>query len=72
MRYVTMPLERAAMIMNSSQVSGAGQMSQALRIVFGEGPLAPYRTVGTASVVAWFFQYSVMGFVFQLCDRSNP
>lgn len=58
-RYCTMPLERIAMIMNSSQVSGSNQLSQAAKIVFADGPAAPYRTVGRASVVAWFFQYSV-------------
>eukprot|EP01050_Picozoa_sp_SAG11_P012213 SAG11_NODE_1345_length_5147_cov_3.840729_4_plen_71_part_00 len=26
--------------------------------------------VGRASIVAWFLQYSVMGFVFQSCDRT--
>ena len=69
-RFSTMPLEKLAMVMNSSQVSGGGQLSKASKIVFAEGPLTPFRTVGRASVVAWFFQYSVMGFIFQLCDRS--
>uniref|UniRef100_A0A7S2DT09 Uncharacterized protein n=1 Tax=Octactis speculum TaxID=3111310 RepID=A0A7S2DT09_9STRA len=66
-----MPLEMSAFIMNSSQVSGAGQLQQTLRIIFPNNDyFAPYRKVGRASVVAWFFQYSVMGFVFQVCDRS--
>ena len=69
-RFTTMPLEKLAMIMNSAQVSGEGQMRQALKIVFKDGLATPFRTVGPASIVAWFFQYSVMGFVFQLCDRS--
>jgi len=69
-RYCTMPLEKVAMIMNSSQVSGSGQMSQAWKIVFADGMTTPFRTVGRASIVAWFFQYSVMGFVFQICDRA--
>tara|TARA_B100000795_G_scaffold68066_1_gene47041 strand:- start:58 stop:333 length:276 start_codon:yes stop_codon:yes gene_type:complete len=45
-------------------------MRQALSIVFKDGLATPFRTVGPASVTAWFFQYSVMGFIFQLCDRS--
>lgn len=69
-RYLTMPLEKIAMIMNSSQVQGRNQLAQAARICFADGALTPYRTVGRASVVAWFFQYSVMGFVFQACDRT--
>lgn len=69
-RYITMPLEKGAMIMNSSQVGGSNQLSQAMRIVFADGPLTPFRTVKAGSVVAWFFQYSVLGFVFQACDRS--
>jgi len=69
-RYTTVPLEKTAMIMNSSQVSGSNQLGQAFRIVFAQGPLTPFRTVGRASIVAWFFQYSVMGFIFQICDRT--
>ena len=34
---------------------------QALAIVFKDGPATPFRTVGPASITAWFFQYSVMG-----------
>jgi len=67
-RYVGMPLEKVALVMNSSQVSGSNQLAQAFRITFAEGALAPYRVVGRASFVAWFMQYSVMGFVFQTCD----
>jgi len=67
-RWAGMPLEKIAIVMNSAQVSGSGQLRQALRIVFAEGLLAPYRVVGPASLVAWFMQYSVMGFVFQCCD----
>ncbi|KAH8055462.1 hypothetical protein JL721_10190 [Aureococcus anophagefferens] len=59
------------MIMNSAQVSGSGQLAQASKIVFADGPLTPFRTVGRASIVAWFFQYSVMGFIFQACDRAE-
>jgi len=61
-RFVTMPLEKIAMIMNSSQVSGSGQLSQAYRLAFSNGPLTPFRTVGSASIVAWFFQ----------CTRRAP
>mmetsp|Transcript_5299 Transcript_5299/g.16190 ORF Transcript_5299/g.16190 Transcript_5299/m.16190 type:complete len:304 (+) Transcript_5299:519-1430(+) len=70
MRFFGMPLERLAMVLNSSQVSGRGQFSQAVKIVFGDGVLAPFRNVGRASIVAWFLQYSVMGCVFQVCDRT--
>jgi hypothetical protein len=69
-RAAGMPLERLAMVLNSSQVHGSGQFSQAAKIVFAAGPLAPFRTVGRASIVAWFLQYSVMGCVFQVCDRA--
>ena len=58
------------LMMNCEQVSGEGQMRQALSIVFKDGLATPFRTVGPASVTAWFFQYSVMGFIFQLCDRA--
>lgn len=70
-RFCTMPLEKLAMIANSSQVSSSqgSLLSQAWRITFKDGPLTPFRTVGRASIVAWFLQYSVMGFVFQGCDR---
>ena len=69
-RFVTMPLEKIAMVMNSSQVSGANQVSKACGIAFSDGWLTPFKTVGRASIVAWFFQYSVMGFVFQCCDKA--
>lgn len=69
-RFATMPLEKLAMIMNSSQVSGSNQASKALKIVFKDGFATPYRTVGPASVAAWFFQYSVMGFIFQASDTA--
>ena len=39
-------------------------------MVFKEGLATPFRTVGRASIAAWFFQYSVMGFIFQTCDRA--
>jgi hypothetical protein len=60
MRFSGMPLEKIALYMNSSQVSGRGQLQQAAKLTFREGLLAPYRVVGSASLVAWFFQYSVM------------
>mmetsp|Transcript_84046 Transcript_84046/g.163317 ORF Transcript_84046/g.163317 Transcript_84046/m.163317 type:complete len:373 (-) Transcript_84046:259-1377(-) len=71
-RFLTMPLEKTAMVMNSSQVNGSGsaQLRQTMDIVFKEGFGTPYKAVGRASITAWFFQYSVMGFVFQSVDRS--
>jgi hypothetical protein len=70
MRFGGMPLEKIALYMNSSQVSGKGQFGQAIKLTFKEGALAPYRVVGPASLTAWFFQYSVMGFAFQFFDHS--
>ena len=74
MRWVGMPLEKVAIIMNSSQVSAANgdaaRLAMATRLTFAEGLLAPYRVVGRASLIAWSLQYSVMGFVFMLCDSS--
>ncbi len=55
---------------NSSQVSGSGQLQQAVKLTFKDGALAPFKVVGPASFVAWFLQYSVMGFVFQSCDNA--
>lgn len=70
MRFSGMPLEKIALFMNSSQVSGPNPMRQSLRLTFAEGPLAPFRVVGPASLVAWFLQYSIMGFAFQFFDHS--
>ena len=70
MRYVGMPLEKIALYMNSSQVSGKNQLAQATRLTFAEGALAPYRVVGPASLTAWFLQYSVMGVAFQFVDQT--
>lgn len=71
MRFMGMPLEKIALYLNSSQVSsGKGQFRQAIQLTFREGYLAPYRVVGPASLVAWFFQYSVMGFAFQFFDHG--
>jgi len=70
MRFAGMPLEKIALFMNSSQVSGKGQLAQAARLTFREGAFAPYRVVGPSSCVAWFLQYSVMGFAFQLVDHG--
>ena len=70
MRFSGMPLEKIALFMNSSQVSGKGQFGQAVRLTFREGPLAPYRVVGPASLTAWFLQYSVMGVAFQFVDQT--
>ena len=55
---------------NYSQVSGSGQLAQAVKLTFKDGMLAPFKVVGPASFVAWFLQYSVMGFVFQSCDNA--
>ena len=52
-------------------MSGQGQLSQAAKIVFADGAMAPFRTVGRASLVAWFLQYSVMGCVFQVLAASR-
>ena len=70
MRYTGMPLEKIALFMNSSQVSGKGQFGQALRLTFKDGALAPYKVVGPASITAWFLQYSVMGVAFQFVDQT--
>jgi len=70
MRYAGMPLEKIALYMNSSQVSGQNQFAQSLKLTFREGVLAPYRVVGVPSVVAWFLQYSVMGLAFQFFDHA--
>jgi hypothetical protein len=70
MRYAGMPLEKIALYMNSSQVSGKGQFGQAVRLAFKEGAMAPYRVVGPASLTAWFLQYSVMGVAFQFFDQT--
>jgi len=73
MRFLGMPLEKVALYLNSSQVSssrGTSSLRQALHLTFREGYLAPYRVVGPASVLAWFFQYSVMGLAFQFFDHG--
>lgn len=70
MRFAGMPLEKIALFMNSSQVSGKHQFAQSIKLAFREGALAPYRVVGPASMVAWFMQYSVMGFAFQFFDHA--
>uniref|UniRef100_A0A7S4NIY7 Uncharacterized protein n=1 Tax=Odontella aurita TaxID=265563 RepID=A0A7S4NIY7_9STRA len=77
LRYAGMPLEKIALYLNSAQVSGKNQLRQAIQLTFadassptGRSFVAPFRVVGPASVVAWFLQYSVMGFVFQVCDSA--
>ena len=70
MRFAGMPLEKIALFMNSSQVSGKNQFRQAARLTFQDGALAPYRVVGPASLTAWFLQYSVMGIAFQFVDQT--
>ena len=70
MRFAGMPLEKIALFMNSAQVQGRGQLSQAVRLTFQEGAFAPYKVVGPSSMTAWFLQYSVMGVAFQFFDHS--
>jgi len=70
MRYAGMPLEKIALYMNSSQVTGKNPFQQAARLTFAGGALTPWRVVGPASIAAWFFQYSVMGFAFQFFDNA--
>mmetsp|Transcript_22422 Transcript_22422/g.48760 ORF Transcript_22422/g.48760 Transcript_22422/m.48760 type:complete len:382 (+) Transcript_22422:93-1238(+) len=70
MRFVGMPLEKIALFMNSSQVTGSNQFGQSIKLTFKGGALAPYRVVGPASLVAWFMQYSVMGLAFQFFDHA--
>eukprot|EP00574_Skeletonema_japonicum_P000536 CAMPEP_0201738960 /NCGR_PEP_ID=MMETSP0593-20130828/45521_1 /ASSEMBLY_ACC=CAM_ASM_000672 /TAXON_ID=267983 /ORGANISM="Skeletonema japonicum, Strain CCMP2506" /LENGTH=326 /DNA_ID=CAMNT_0048233191 /DNA_START=1337 /DNA_END=2317 /DNA_ORIENTATION=- len=65
-----MPLEKIALFMNSSQVSGKHQFAQSIKLTFQKGVLSPYRVVGPASLVAWFMQYSVMGLAFQFFDHA--
>lgn len=62
--------QKIALFMNSSQVSGSGQLAQSVRLTFRDGLLSPYRVVGPASLVAWFLQYSIMGFAFQFFDNA--
>jgi hypothetical protein len=69
MRWAGMPLEKIALYMNSSQVSGKNPFGQAVRLTFANGVLSPYRVVGPASLTAWFMQYSVMGVAFQFFDQ---
>mmetsp|Transcript_20063 Transcript_20063/g.43517 ORF Transcript_20063/g.43517 Transcript_20063/m.43517 type:complete len:365 (-) Transcript_20063:139-1233(-) len=70
MRFGGMPLEKIALFMNSSQVTGKNQFAQSIKLTFQGGPLAPFRVVTSASMVAWFMQYSVMGAAFQFFDHA--
>jgi hypothetical protein len=70
MRFVGMPLEKIALYMNSTQVSGRNPLQQAVRLTFNQGALTPYRVVGVSSFTAWFLQYSVMGVAFQFFDQT--
>ena len=70
MRWAGMPLEKIALFINSPQVSGKNQLSQAVKLTFTEGALAPYRVVRPASLVAWFLQYSIMGLAYQFFDQA--
>lgn len=74
MRFAGMPLEKIALFMNSSQVTGKNQFAQGIKLTFKEGALAPYKVVGPASLVAWFMQYSgmlcmLMFLSFQIVDK---
>ena len=69
LRAVGMPLEKIALEANSSRVSGRGQLSQACKLAFRDGWLAPYRVITARSGVAWFLQYSIMGCAFQMADK---
>ena len=69
MRYIGMPLEKIALHMNSSKVTGSNQFQQSIQLTFSDGLLSPYRVVGPASIVAWFVQYSIMSLSFQFFDR---
>lgn len=68
LRYAGMPLEKFALFLNSSQVSGSGQAGQAWRLTIKDGYLSPFRVVGPASLTAWFFQYAAMGLIFESVD----
>ena len=70
MRFAGMPLEKIALFMNSSQVTGANPIRQSVKLTFSGGWLAPYRVVGPASLVSWFMAYSVMGLAFQTVDHA--
>lgn len=70
MRWAGMPLEKIALFMNSTQVSGKNQLQQAVKLTFRDGVLSPYKVVGPASLTAWFMQYSVMGVAFQFFDTA--
>ena len=56
MPLVAVPLEKIAIIMNSSQVAEAkgdlARLSLAFRLTFKEGPLGPFKVVGRASLIA--------------------
>ena len=52
LRWAGMPLEKLALFVNSSQVSGSGQLGQAFRLTFADGPLGPFKVVGRASIIA--------------------
>jgi hypothetical protein len=69
-RAIGMPLEKVALNANSAQVSGKGQFSQAFKITFQDGWMAPFKVLTPRSGVAWFLQYSIMGFTFQIADRT--
>ena len=42
MRYIGMPLEKIALHMNSSKVSGSNQFQQSIQLTFSDGLLSPF------------------------------
>lgn len=68
-RYAQMPLERLALVANSAQVAGHGQLFKACSLVFKDGWLSPWKVVTARSGLAWFLQYSMIGAAFQVSDR---
>ena len=79
-RWGNMPLERLALIANSSAVDAmpvasskkkapTSDLLRAAQLVVKDGWLAPWRVVSARSCIAWFLQYSIMGAAFQGVDR---
>jgi len=69
LRSAGMPLEKVALEANSGRVSGNGsQLMQAIKQVYARGFADPFLCITTRSLRAWFLQYGMMGFTFQLLD----
>ena len=45
-------------------MSGSGQLGQALKLTFADGFFGPFKVVGRASMIAWFFQYAMLALNF--------